>query len=71
MNHCRKIIFVKPQPEIYKIALQKINCKPEETVFIDDMQKYVDGANAVGIHGILFQDAEQLKDDLKKLGVKV
>ncbi len=63
--------FAKPQQEIYTIALTKINCRPEEAVFIDDMQKYVDGANAVGIHGLLFQNAEQLIEDLRKLGVKI
>ena len=63
--------FAKPDAEIYLIALKKINCKPEEAVFIDDKQKCVDGAIAVGIYGILFQNAKQLLSDLRNLGVKV
>ncbi len=61
----------KPEPEIYTKVLKKIKFKPEETVFIDDMPKFVEGARSVGMHAIRFRTKEQLIRDLRKLGVQV
>ena len=33
----------------------------DETLFIDDYEKNVKNAEAVGIHGIVFKNAEQLR----------
>lgn len=41
--------MVKPEPPIYLAAIEAIGCRPEEILFIDDSQKNVDGARAVGI----------------------
>jgi len=60
----------KPDRKIYELLLERYDLKPEECVFLDDTQKNIDGARAVGIHGILFQDREQAVEELKKLGVK-
>ncbi len=59
----------KPDKEIYKTTLQKLNVLPEEAIFIDNDIYNVKAAEEVGIHGILFKNAEQLQDSLKKLGV--
>ncbi len=61
----------KPEPEIYQKVLAKIRLKPEETVFIDDVTKFVKGARAVGMHSIRFRNKKQLIQDLMKMGVKV
>ena len=61
----------KPDREIYKHILKRLNIKPDECIFIDDLPKNVEAAKNMGIKGILFQNAEQLKEDLKKLGVDV
>jgi len=55
--------MLKPHADIYNCLLERFKLKPEETVFTDDRQVNIDGAKAVGIHGILFKDAEQLKKD--------
>ena len=60
----------KPEPEIYEKVLAKIRMRPEETVFIDDVPKFVDGARKVGMHAIRFRNKKQLVKDLAKLGVK-
>ena len=60
---------IKPQPEIYRILLDRFSLKPQETVFIDDMEKNIEGAKALGMHGIVFKDAMQTREDLEKLGV--
>ena len=60
----------KPSERIYHIALDMAREKAEKCVFIDDLPKNVEAARAVGIHGIVFKDSEQLRRDLAKLGVK-
>lgn len=61
---------IKPEPEIYKRLISKYNLVPNQCVFIDDLQKNLDGAAAFGIQTILFRNLAQVKEDLKKLGVK-
>ena len=58
---------MKPQPEIYQFALETIGVAPEETVFIDDFIENVEGAQTVGIHGILFTSPAQVRSELSGL----
>ncbi|MBI3307726.1 MAG: HAD family phosphatase [Candidatus Omnitrophica bacterium] len=61
----------KPDPEIYLKVLKKARLLPQETVFIDDVEKFVEGARKVGMHAIRFRHREQLLRDLHKLSVKI
>ncbi len=62
--------LVKPQPEIYLMALHKFNAKPEESVFIDDATNNVEGAIYCGMEGIVFHgDTDELKKKLNAIGV--
>ena len=63
--------LIKPEEEIYNLVLDRYNLNPSETIFIDDTKVNVDGANCVGITGILFKDAENLREELKSLGMKI
>jgi len=58
---------LKPNPEIYLTLLKKYNLKAEESLFIDDNIKNIEGAKNVGINAILFQGSEKLKEDLEKM----
>ena len=58
---------LKPNPEIFHTLLNKYNLKAEESLFIDDNLKNVEGAKAVGINAIVFEGVEKLKEDLKVL----
>jgi putative hydrolase of the HAD superfamily len=69
--HSWKLGMIKPDREIYEYVLEKIGAEPEECVFIDDRPENIEGAEKVGIHGIVFKNREQLKNELKNLGVKV
>ncbi len=62
---------VKPKPAIYQLTLQKLDLKPEQTIFIDDRQINIDGANKVGLNTILFQDYTQLIRDLATYSIKL
>jgi putative hydrolase of the HAD superfamily len=56
--------IVKPNPAIYRYVLGKLGTVPQETLFIDDRQVNVDGANALGMIGVTFTTAEALRLDL-------
>ena len=60
---------IKPDPAIYRLLIDRYGLKPEECVFLDDIQKNLDAAKKFGIHTILFQNVDQAKEELKKLGV--
>lgn len=60
---------IKPQPEIYRLLLDRYRLKADECVFIDDNLANVQGAEAVGIHGLLFTGPEMLKEEFKKLHI--
>jgi HAD superfamily hydrolase (TIGR01509 family) len=61
--------LMKPDARIYRLALEKFGIEPRRTVFIDDILANVDGARAVGWHGIHYRNAEQVRQELTKLDV--
>jgi epoxide hydrolase-like predicted phosphatase len=61
----------KPDRKIYELTLEKLGSEPEQSVFIDDKQEYIDGAKEAGINTILFQNIDQVKHELDRLGVKI
>ena len=58
---------VKPYPEIYRLLLDRYGLQAEECVFIDDNPRNAEGAEAVGIRGLVFKNAAQMRADLDKL----
>lgn len=63
--------FRKPDPLIYRQALEKINVLPQEAFYTDDRPELIAGASRLGIQGFVFRGIEQLKKDLMDLGVKL
>ena len=59
----------KPDPAIYRLALDVMQKIPEECCFIDDRPLNLDGARQLGMHVIQFQDPDQLRRELAELGV--
>jgi len=53
--------LVKPEPAIYQVLLERYNLVPEESLFIDDVKKNIEAAEALGIHGIHFIGLEDCK----------
>ena len=56
----------KPFADFYKILLDRYNIDPTTSLLIDDNLRNIKGAEKVGINGIQFTNAEQLKSDLKE-----
>ena len=59
----------KPDREIYQTALKITQCKPAESVLIDDRGLNLECAREAGIQTIQFRNVEQLRTDLAGLGV--
>ncbi len=55
---------LKPSPEIYRILLDRYSLQASDCVFIDDNAANVAGAEAVGIRGIRFTGASDLRRQL-------
>jgi epoxide hydrolase-like predicted phosphatase len=60
---------MKPDPAIYRRALEKLGRTPEETVFIDDAPRNIDAARALGMAVVLFTPQTELEKELAALGV--
>lgn len=63
--------LLKPDEAIYRLLIERYDLVPEATVFVDDSQANVDGARSVGLHACLFTGVDQLRADLRALGVPV
>lgn len=55
--------LIKPDPHIYQKALQKLNQEPQEVLFIDDQQIFLDPAKELGMHTILAETPDQIVSD--------
>jgi FMN phosphatase YigB (HAD superfamily) len=60
---------MKPQPAIYRAALEKARCKPEECFYTDDIAAYVEAARELGIDAVQFESREQLEREMKARGI--
>lgn len=61
--------MAKPDLAIYAHCLQEYNLRPEECLFIDDLQANVEGAKHAGLHALPFQSSRQLRQHLQDLNL--
>ncbi|MCD2324480.1 HAD-IA family hydrolase [Sphingomonas sp. IC-56] len=61
--------LVKPDPAIYRLALDRFGLEAREAVFVDDNAANIDAAAAMGIHAVLFTDAAAFRGELVQLGL--
>ena len=60
--------LVKPDPEIYRVLLERNGLDAADCLFIDDSPANVEGAKAVGMDAVRFTDPVTLRRDLMALG---
>ena len=63
--------LLKPDAAIYYLFLDRHGLKAADCIFIDDSAANVAGAQAVGMHGHHFVDAEGLARELRAHGFDV
>jgi putative hydrolase of the HAD superfamily len=59
----------KPEPAMYRRALDILGCAPRRVLFIDDREENVAGGKAAGMKAIRFQGGDALRMELEELGV--
>jgi len=59
--------MAKPDPRIYALACARLGTRPEETVFVDDVDLCVAGAREAGIHAVHYRDNTQVIAEIEKL----
>lgn len=65
-----RLRMAKPDPEIYLHAAGALGVPPSACVFIDDLRRNVEGAQAVGMHAVHFTgDMEALLRELRTCGI--
>lgn len=65
-----RVGVLKESEKGYREVIQKSGNRPEEIVFTDDKTKHIRTAEKLGIKTIHFRNSEQLKEELKELGVE-
>lgn len=59
--------LAKPHPAVYRLVLDQLGVAPNEAIFMDDMVRNTDSAEALGIHTLVFTEAETGLADLAEL----
>ncbi|HZJ29076.1 MAG TPA: HAD family phosphatase [Solirubrobacterales bacterium] len=55
----------KPEPEIYRITLDRLDLDPADCLFIDDVGINCKGATEAGMHAVHFQDNAQAEAEIR------
>lgn len=63
--------YRKPDEDIYRIALDIAQVKPEHSVYIEDRPMFVDVAQGLGINGIIHTGFDATRQALDKLGLSL
>ena len=62
---------IKPNPLIYRLALDRLGVLPEEVFYADDRLELIAAAKELGIQGFVFKGTERLKHDLIASGINL
>ena len=60
--------LIKPDAQIYELLMSRFGLSAHDLIFIDDRENNIAAANALGIHGVLFETPDLLQADLIRLG---
>lgn len=61
--------FIKPDKEIYDLALKALGVPRESVVYVDDRLDLIEAALSYGIKSIQFKSAKELKHKFQDLGI--
>ena len=59
----------KPSAAIYRAALEQLGLPASETLYVDDIQEFVDAARGLGLDAIRFESRGGLEDHLGRRGL--
>jgi len=61
----------KPDPLIYKLALDACKVRAQEALYVDDVPSYARAAERLGMRGIVFETKQQLQDNFRHFGIDI
>jgi glucose-1-phosphatase len=61
---------MKPEPAIFREAIARAECRPDECFFTDDIAEYVAAAKREGIDAVQFESRAQIEQELLARGVR-
>jgi 2-haloacid dehalogenase len=61
--------LVKPDPRFFQLFFKTFGIDPASAIFIDDLKPNVEGAVALGMHGVLFTGSVELRKELLDFGL--
>jgi 2-haloacid dehalogenase len=61
--------LAKPQPEIFRLIIERFDLTPRPTLFIDDSLRNVEAARREGMHAIHFLGPDDLRARLRMAGI--
>ncbi len=62
-----EVKMVKPEPGIFRLALDKLRVNARQAIFVDDMRRNVEAAGRLGLNAIQFQSPQQVRLDIDRL----
>ena len=54
----------KPAPEFFHWLLEKLGARPEEAIFVDDVDENIQAAQALGLHTVKFLSPDQARQEV-------
>jgi epoxide hydrolase-like predicted phosphatase len=64
--YSHEVGLAKPDPRVYELTCERLDVRPRETVFLDDVPEFVDAARELGIQAILFEHNAQAIAELER-----
>ena len=62
-----EVKLAKPDAKIYYLALEQAEVKAGEAIFVDDVPVNIEACQKLGMVGILFRDANEVMNEIKKI----
>lgn len=62
-----QVEMLKPNKDIFELAVRELKVRPEEILFIDDKLEHVGGAQQVGMRTLLFDETESVISNIREL----
>lgn len=64
-----EVRLIKPDPAIFRLALDRMSVDSDSVLFIDDHKPNIDSANTLGFITHHFRDPDALREDLEGYGL--
>jgi putative hydrolase of the HAD superfamily len=64
-NHLDPNGVRKPEPEIYRLTLERLGVNADTALLVDDIEANCDGARELGMQAVWFRSTEQAIEDIE------